>query len=312
MSRRATTGVVLVVCAIALAILGALAMKTAPAKPVTHDMYVTYYGWYDNSPPGGGIAYPRLHKLAGGTGTYRDPITVGTSAAELKPGTRLYYPTLKRYFIVEDECTECEDDWSKQGPNGGPKLWHIDAWVGGQGNEMASIECEYALTQTDDNGRPKLTPVIVHPSAKLPVSPTPIVDPKTGACYGGATASSTIGAYKNAATGQCLTAPETSPGVVTTAPCDGDARQQLKFLASFFTAEGGCLAGQGNSTSTGTPLVFATCNGGPAEQWAFDPDGSINGVQASEQCVEATATGVRLAACNHAAAQQWHFTSSSS
>ena len=66
-------------------------------------VYATFYGWADNSPPGGAIAYPKsdgnptVHETAGGSGTYADPITFATDKAELPVGTLLYVPFIEKY-----------------------------------------------------------------------------------------------------------------------------------------------------------------------------------------------------------------------
>jgi hypothetical protein len=99
----------------------------------------------DNCPPGGDIAYPKIHKLAGGVGTYADPITFASSKKETPPGTIIYVFFLQKYFIsataphiwgllrtqpaltstaVEDDCGECDSDWTKH------KKYHFDLWTG--------------------------------------------------------------------------------------------------------------------------------------------------------------------------------------
>lgn len=136
----------------------------------SHNFLVTLYGWPDNSPPGGDIEYPQIHQSAGGTGTYNDPITVATDSNELAPGTIVYYPYLKRYFIMEDGCAECSTDWA----NGKS---HIDLWVGGQnGDPTAVLNCEDALTQ--DNAS-----AIVNPDPAEPVDTRPLFDSTTNTCY---------------------------------------------------------------------------------------------------------------------------------
>src|SRR5579875_761970 len=62
------------------------------------EIFATYYGWYDNTPPGCSTAYKPY--CAGGTGTYRDPITFASYAKEFPVGTRLYYPTVEKYFVM--------------------------------------------------------------------------------------------------------------------------------------------------------------------------------------------------------------------
>lgn len=151
----------------------------------THPMYVTLYGWADNSPPGPDIAYPVLHARAGGTGTYTDPVTFATDQKELAPGTIVYYPYLKKYFVMEDDCGDCDKDWEGKGPNGGPGYRHIDLWAGGDANstnprnpEGAALRaCENALTQAGQ------VPVIVNPPNTLQVDTTPIFDTRTNQCY---------------------------------------------------------------------------------------------------------------------------------
>jgi hypothetical protein len=99
-------------------------VTTSPGS-TTRSFYVTLYGWPDNSPPGGAIAYPKgdgnstLHNTAGGTGTFADPVTYATDKAELPVGTKVYYPFLKKYFVMEDDCAECDQVWTGHGPDGG-------------------------------------------------------------------------------------------------------------------------------------------------------------------------------------------------
>jgi hypothetical protein len=169
--------------ALAIASFAALAAHPAPASASTSaTYYVTLYGWPDNSPPGADIAYPKsdgnptLHNSAGGTGTFSDPITYATDKAELPVGTKVYYSFLKRYFIMEDDCTECDEDWTGHGPDGGPKFKHIDLWVGGKGGTVSKVlDCEDALTQSGT--------VIVNPPSTEPVSSTPLYNSSTNKCY---------------------------------------------------------------------------------------------------------------------------------
>ena len=134
----------------------------------TRSMWVTLYGALDNDPPGSAdIAYPQIHSQAGGTGTYADPVTFATDRNELAPGTRVYYPYLKKYFIMEDDCAECDSDWSSG-------KWHIDLWAGNSTNN-GILDCEDALTQQGN--------VIVNPPSNEPVDTTPIFNTKTHACY---------------------------------------------------------------------------------------------------------------------------------
>lgn len=149
----------------------------APAAPpaVTYRMRVTYYGAYDNDPPGStGIAYPVLHDRAGGTGTYEDPITFATAPAELPAGTRIYYPYLKKYFVMEDYCAACERDWRGRGSHH-RRLRHIDLWTGDSA-DRAIAACERRLTRS---GR---VPVVVRPPRDEEVDTAPLFDSAALAC----------------------------------------------------------------------------------------------------------------------------------
>ena len=75
--------------------------------------FLTGYSYWDNTPPGSAaIARPVIHKLAGGTGTYADPITLavghridrGRQTLDYPAGTRFYFPRIQKYAIVEDVC----------------------------------------------------------------------------------------------------------------------------------------------------------------------------------------------------------------
>ncbi len=171
-----------VICSAALAGLALVTAFWAPFAPAgassTGNFLVTLYGWPDNSPPGGDIAYPVLHHRAGGTGSYADPITFATDRSELPRGTKVYVPFLHRYFIMEDDCAECDADWAGHGPDGGPRLHHIDLWAGGEGARHSHdvISCEDKLTRSS-------TSVITDPPATEPVDTTPLFSSGREACY---------------------------------------------------------------------------------------------------------------------------------
>jgi len=81
----------------------------------TVNMYVTSYGYDDNSPPSDQIAYPKddgyptIHNFAfEGTGTYDDPNTMASYNPEIPIGSMVYVPMLRKYFVMEDLCGECE------------------------------------------------------------------------------------------------------------------------------------------------------------------------------------------------------------
>jgi hypothetical protein len=132
-------------------------------------LYVTFYGWPDNSPPGAGIEYPGLHKQAGGTGTYADPITFATDAKEFAPGTILYVPFIQKYVIMEDGCAECSSDWSSG-------KWHIDIWMNTNGsNTSQEISCEDSWTRSS-------TQIEINPPPNRPVTTAPLFDTTTAVC----------------------------------------------------------------------------------------------------------------------------------
>ncbi|PYX90747.1 MAG: hypothetical protein DMG67_12240 [Acidobacteria bacterium] len=115
----------------------------------TTNMMVTWYGVPDNSPPGKAIQFPTIHSEAGGTGTFADPITFATDTRLFAPGSIVYLPMVKKYFIMEDLCTNSGP--GDQGPgcvndfNNGIK--HIDMWAGGDTTQSV-ITCEDNLTRT--------------------------------------------------------------------------------------------------------------------------------------------------------------------
>jgi hypothetical protein len=148
-----------------------------PSQGVTRRFYVTLYSSRDNTPKGSrAIAYPTVHREAGGTGTFGDPITLATSRDELPSGTRVYYPYLRRYFVMEDDCVACDQDWAGDGPNGGPDFPHLDVWAG-DSEDSGITACERSLTQSGQ------VPVVVDPPAGLPVVTAPIWDEDQGSCW---------------------------------------------------------------------------------------------------------------------------------
>ena len=121
-------------------------------ESIRTDVFVTAYTWFDNTPPGSTvISHPMLHKAAGGTGTYADPVTIavghsrksGHDVLDIPAGTRVYLPDVRRYFIVEDTCGDGpkpEDGPCHTGAEkyGGATLW-IDMWIGGKGESQSFV-----------------------------------------------------------------------------------------------------------------------------------------------------------------------------
>ena len=124
-----------------LLVLGALAVglgvliapTVAGAQgPTDVKAFMTLYGWADNSPPGAGIAHPCRHQTAGGVGTYANPITFATDVNELGWCQVIYVPYMKRYFVHEDECSQCDANWKSS------HLYRFDMWAGGDANSLRS------------------------------------------------------------------------------------------------------------------------------------------------------------------------------
>jgi hypothetical protein len=275
---------------------------STPASAASQQVFWTFYGWYDNTPPGGDIAYPKIHDTAGGKGTWSDPITFATSSKEAKPGTKIYFPRVKKYFIMEDGCSSCEQDWNGNGPNGGPKLWHFDAWIGGKGgNAMNAIDCEDALTNYHDDGKPVMEETILNPPSNLAVDPTPIFNTSTGECYGGAKPKTTNGEYRNVSTGKCLQG-GASGSQLTTATCNGSAAQQFKFHGAFMEQGSPQLC----TTLSSGKVLLKKCDGGPAQQWSINPNKTISDMQYNTKCYRDASGKVTAASCSGDVAK-WDF-----
>jgi len=274
-------------------------------QPTSVEVYATYYGWYDNTPPGCATAYSGC---AGGTGTYTDPITFASDKHEFPVGTILYYPSIEKYVRMGDDCQECDEDWSGQGPDGGPDLHHIDIWIGGQGgNAFDVINCEDGLTQGLPNGDPLLTPFIENPPPGMPVSTEPLFNSATNHCFGGATTSTSYGRYTNVKSGECLEDPGYSakPGTrAELASCNTGSAENLAFDGAFFVVHQLCL--QTQSGKRDAAITFTTCNGNDLQQWEINPNGTIAWIQYA-MCVDDVSGKVELGSCASTAADRWDF-----
>ena len=295
--------------ALCLGIGATLSMIAAPAQAAgsatTEQTFLTFYGWWDNTPPGGDISYPQIHQTAGGTGTYADPITFATDSSEQPPGTIVYVPRVGKYFIMEDGCDECTSDWTGHGPNGGPNLRHLDLWLGGKGgNAFNAIECEDALTNYNSDGTPSMEPVIVNPPSNETVSSQPIFNTSTGACYGGAKPTITVGQYKNVSTGKCMTDPNdsSSAGVLlVTAACDStSAGQQFTFDGTFLQINNLCAD---YSTSQ---ISMQKCTAGPSQQWSYNTDLTFTDIQTGKKYINDSSGKVKSGSSS-SSTKTWSF-----
>jgi hypothetical protein len=185
--RGATLGLVVVATV--------LPASSATARPAdrragahetsTVTAFMTLYGYVDNSPPGTDIAHPCSSRQgAGGTGTYADPITFATDVSELPWCQIIYVPYMERYFIHEDECSQCDHDWKKF------HLYRFDMWAGGDAASLhqpergALLRCERTWTRGNSIKDPDNPTITIDPPSDLPVVTTPIFSPPT-TCWNG-------------------------------------------------------------------------------------------------------------------------------
>ena len=143
-------------------------------------MYITFYGYDDNDNGSGQfgtavISNPIIHKIATETsGTYNNPSTFASDELfrVFSAGDIIYVPKLRKYYILEDTCTECTTDEN----NGNI---HIDLYIGGNTSLEGStlVNCEDLLTSGG-----YVDVVIKNPPSNLPVDTTVLYNQTTQAC----------------------------------------------------------------------------------------------------------------------------------
>jgi hypothetical protein len=191
------------------------------------NVYASFYGYNDNSCATEAnhgcsqIASPSTHQFATqGSGTYNDPSTCASSDTTdpghtfemsgnvtLMPGTMVYLPEVQQYFVMEDSCLECGDEYAcmlssndttpgetpPAGCQPGANL-HIDFWLGPNdsaltGQALTDLNnCEANLTV----GGPYagVADVIINPPPDLPVNTSPLFASTSsagGTCWNGVT-----------------------------------------------------------------------------------------------------------------------------
>ena len=176
------TAIVSLACAACAMLPGA-----ASARETRFTAYLTGYGHHDNTPAGSRISDATIHATAGGTGIYRDPITLavghsivnGKDILDIAADTRFYVPNLRKYFIVEDTCGDGGT------PQNGPchigfqdHLW-LDLWVGG----ATTSKTEMTACQVSITGKHL---VIRDPATDYAVVEGPILHDECAAQYGDA------------------------------------------------------------------------------------------------------------------------------
>lgn len=139
----------------------------------TMNIFLTGYSYWDNTPRGSAqIARPVIHRQAGGTGTYEDPITLavghvkrnGRSYMDYPAGTKFYVKNLQRYAIVEDLCGDGPKPQAGPCHSGYQGHDWLDIYVGGQGIDENWVDrCMNRITG--------IQPVILNPGPGYPVTP---------------------------------------------------------------------------------------------------------------------------------------------
>eukprot|EP01132_Coremiostelium_polycephalum_P003741 gene3741-4660_t len=128
-------------------------------KTVTGEL--TFYAAGDNCPPSGEIAHPTSkHPVAGGVGTYADPITFAGASKAFPVHSIVYLPAYKKYIQMMDDCEECINEWNSN------KHYHVDVWIGPDSIHKGTTDCEVALTKES-------TQIIINPDKNKPVDTTP-------------------------------------------------------------------------------------------------------------------------------------------
>jgi len=300
MNRRTVKSALAAAFVAVLGAVGIISVTSDASAATNQQAFLTFYGWYDNTPPGDDTS---SGGHAGGKGTFDDPITFAADTGAAKNGTKIFVPRVKKYFVKEDSCTECSQDWNGKGPNGGPKLRHYDLWLGGKGgNPFSAINCEDALTHYNADNTPVLEQVIMNPPSGLNDT-TPIFNTGSGACYGGAKPNTSVGSYKNDSTSRCLSAPNNSTGTkLATSVCATGPTQTFTFQGAFMMMGNQC------ATISGSNITFTKCDGGPKQQWSVNPsDKTISDIQTSEKCFRASGNNLTAGSCSGTAAK-WTFT----
>ncbi|KAF7177580.1 hypothetical protein CNMCM7691_005909 [Aspergillus felis] len=145
-----------------------MAFTSAQACDIVPAVTHTFYGFPDNDPAGPAIAYDCGRGLiAGGTGTFDDPLTFASAPGEFTQCEVIFAPYLHKYIRFEDLCSQCADEWTNS------SIHHIDIWTGSNTTDggQDQINCEMRLTPTGGLS------IVRNPSADLAVDATPLFVP---------------------------------------------------------------------------------------------------------------------------------------
>ena len=137
-----------------------------------------------------------------------------------------------------------------------------------------AIDCEDALTHYNSDNTPSLEPVIVSPPSNETVDSTPLFNTGTGACYGGAQPHTTVGQYKNGSNGQCIDDPNNSSSSGTalkTAACNGCGRAAVHLRRRVPASSTTCARTCPAATSSCRPAAAARRSSGRSTPTAPSP-----------------------------------------
>jgi hypothetical protein len=95
---------------------------------------------------------------------------------------------------------------------------------------------------------------------------------------------------------------------VVAAPCNGNKDQAWTLPAGPVSSQLPGLCMDDPATANGTPIDVWSCNGGAAQQWTTEPDGTV---RVHGECLDVqnggtvSGTPVELWSCDGSGAQQW-------
>ncbi|HLJ85215.1 MAG TPA: hypothetical protein VKZ53_00240 [Candidatus Angelobacter sp.] len=151
---------------------------------------MTFYGNFDNSPPGCAIAHPVIHNqnggCAGGTGTFKDPITFAVAPQvqnKVHAGEIIYIPSLQKYFVMEDDCTSSGPGGvavQGQGCDGELKagINEFDIWIGATsaGDNPGGNASNNQMTSCEDRLTASNVKIILNATSGQPVNTAPLLN----------------------------------------------------------------------------------------------------------------------------------------
>ncbi|MCF6272072.1 MAG: hypothetical protein L3J37_02620 [Rhodobacteraceae bacterium] len=158
------------------------ALPEPTGQPVAMSIYLTGYSYWDNTPTATvEISHPVRQRLAGGMGTYSNPVTLavghritaGEDILDFPAGTVFYLPRLRKYAIVEDTCGD--GPTPQEGPCriGYKGLPWLDIYVdGASSSKEITKKCMEKITG--------IQPVVMNPGPNMSVVVGPLTE---GGCF---------------------------------------------------------------------------------------------------------------------------------